>query len=168
MDMPSPAEPTTPKNEIPRRPRWFRRIAIISASFLLLVLAAIMIPCFVDSRSAANESSAVGSLRLISAAQADFSKEHPGKGYATSLAELRLSFGDGLIDLALTSGTKNGYVFTITPGTPDASGHITSYTATANPERFQKTGFRSFFIDDSGLIRYTIENRPATAADPRL
>ncbi len=168
MNMPSPPQSTTLPNEVPRKRRWPKLIGFVSVGFILLILAAILIPCLFRGEMAANESSAIGCLRLNSAAQADFSKEHPGKGFATSLAELRPSFGDGQIDLALTSGTKNGYVFTITPGTPDSSGHTTSYTATANPERFQKTGYRSFFTDESGVIRLTEENRPATAADPPL
>jgi len=99
----------------------------------------------------------IGCLRVIWAAQSDFSKEHTGKGFATSLVELRPSFIDGQIDRALTSGTKNGYLFIIAPGIPDSSGHITKYTATATPETFEKTGFRSLFADESGI--YSLHGR---------
>jgi type IV pilus assembly protein PilA len=167
MVMPLPHEPTTLHNQVPR-PRWLRRIVIISAGFLLLILAAIMIPCFVGSRSAANEASAVGSLRTIDTAQLHFSENHPKKSFASSLAELGPPPGADLIDAALVSRTKSGYVFTFKPGSPDPSGPIPHYTVTARPQTFEKTGYRSFFTDESGVIRYTVENRPATATDPPL
>ena len=166
--MPLPHDPTQVPGEAPRRQPWVRRIVIISAGFLFLIFAAIMIPCFVDSRTAANESSAVGSLRTVANAQNSFSKEHPDKDFATSLGELGPPPGDNQIDSALASGAKSGYVFTFNPGSPDSSGRRTKYAVTAQPRTFEKTGDRSFFVDESGLIRYTIENRPATAADPPL
>ena len=156
----------------PRRSRWPRIIGFIGAGFLLLIIAAAMIPCFVVSRSAANESSAVGSLRTITTAQIEFSKHHPEKGFATSLAELGPSLGDTTGDeqlaITLASGTKSGYIFTMTPGTPDAAGHIAKFAVTASPRIFAKTGTRSFFVDESVVIRYTSENRHAFASDPPL
>ena len=43
-----------------------------------------------------------------------------------------------------------------------------SYTATARPAVFGKSGRRSFFVDQTHVIRFTSENRPATAGDPEL
>ncbi len=127
-----------------------------------------MIPCFVGSRTAANESAAVGSLRALATAQVSFSEEHPAKGFAISLADLGPTLGTSDIDSALANGTKSGYTFALTPGTPDRKGHITRFAISARPQVFEKTGYRSFFTDESGVIRYTSENRPATASDSAL
>jgi hypothetical protein len=135
---------------------------------VLLILAAITIPCFVDTRVAANESTAVGSLRTITTAQLEFSKQYPTKGFAASLAELGPTPGDNQIDAALASGAKSGYVFALTPAALDSAGHITKFTVTATPQTFEKTGARNFFVDESGVIRATPENRRATASDPAL
>jgi hypothetical protein len=42
------------------------------------------------------------------------------------------------------------------------------YVLTAQPDEFGRTGTRSFYTDESGVIRYTNENRPATQDDPPL
>lgn len=159
---------TSPQPEAPRRSRWPKIVGFISAGFVLLILAAILIPCLLSSALAANEASAVGSLRTIANAQDHFSEQHPDKGFASSLAELRPSVVDGQIDKALTSGTKNGYIFTLTPGPRDSSGRITKYTVTATPQTFNKAGTRSFFLDETGVVRWTNENRASSASDPAL
>jgi hypothetical protein len=71
----------------------------------------------------------------------------------------------GLIDESLSGGKKAGYVFNYQPGAKDKSGHITSYTVTARPQRWQKNVV-SFFTDQTGVIRWTKEDRAPTAKDP--
>jgi len=168
MDSPTSLQSPPSSTEPPRRSRWPKIIGLTSAGLVLLVLAAILIPCLMNGMIAADESSAIGSLRAIATSQIHFSEEHLERGFAKSLVELRPSVVDGQIDLALTSGTKNGYVFTLTPGAPDASGVIKKYTVTASPQTFGKAGVRSFFVDETGIIRYTAENRRASASDPPL
>jgi hypothetical protein len=43
-----------------------------------------------------------------------------------------------------------------------------NYMATARPVVFGKTGRRSFFVDQTGVIRCTSENRSATVGDPPI
>jgi hypothetical protein len=45
---------------------------------------------------------------------------------------------------------------------------IDSYTITAIPVEFGKSGAGNFFADESGIVRFTTEDRPATANDPPL
>jgi hypothetical protein len=42
------------------------------------------------------------------------------------------------------------------------------YEVTARPAVFGKTGRRSFFVDQTHVIRFTSENRSATASDPEI
>jgi hypothetical protein len=45
------------------------------------------------------------------------------------------------------------------------SGRVSRFFVVARPEKYQE-GERSFFIDESGVERFTTEDRAATAADP--
>jgi hypothetical protein len=54
------------------------------------------------------------------------------------------------------------YNLQYTPGKPDPEGRVTSYTLTARPGNF---GFRSYYTDESGVLRATAEDRAATVQD---
>lgn len=135
---------------------------------ILVFIAMVMIPHLTVSAVAHNEASSVGSLRTINKAQDEHAKLHPDRGFAASLAELVPTPGDSLFDSALASGVRSGYVFTLTAGAPDSNGRISRFTATARPRRYRRDGFRSFFIDETGIIRYTTEGRAPNAQDPPL
>jgi type IV pilus assembly protein PilA len=123
------------------------------------------------------EASPVGSLRTLNTAEVTYASTFT-HGYSSSLAELGPSPGGdkgpfteahaGLVDKELASGVKNGYTFIYTPGERTASGRIDTYTVSARPIKHGETGTNSFFTGDSGVIRYTTEDRPATAKDPPL
>ena len=104
-----------------------------------------------------NEANAISSVKKIVNAQFDYS-EGSGRGYAITLVDLR---SRGLIDSALESGVKDGYVFSM-----GSFGSV--FTVNATPMIYGSTGTRSFFADESGVIRYTREERPATVEDPPL
>jgi len=85
-----------------------------------------------------------------------------------SLAELGPKSGEELIDPVLATGRRNGYVYLLTAAPPDPSRHVTQYFVTARPQKYGKFGIRCFFIDESGVIRFTAEDRAPTAQDPAL
>ncbi len=64
------------------------------------------------------------------------------------------------MDRALVSGTKDGYIFTFST---DAGND--SFAIYATPITYGETATRSFFTDETGVIRYTAEHRPATVDD---
>lgn len=69
----------------------------------------------------------------------------------------------GLIDPELASThVRSGYRFSYERTSID------SYTITASPLEFGKSGTRNFFADESGVIRCTSEDRMATVNDPPL
>jgi hypothetical protein len=69
----------------------------------------------------------------------------------------------------LASGQKSHYTFSYTPGPEDVNGKIQSYTISARPSpECQGKRMRSYFTDQSGVIRVTNEDRPATVNDPAL
>jgi hypothetical protein len=121
-----------------------------------------------------DQSTAVGCLRSLNTAEAYYAKEY-ARGFSPSLAALSpppqgekaSPSAANLIDASLTGGHKANYVFTYKTGAPDAQGHINSYTLTACPAQWQK-GVRSFFTDQTAVLRWTKENRAATLKDPPI
>ncbi len=159
-----------------RDSKGFSLIELLIVVAVILIIAAIAIPNFIKSRMRANEAGAVQSARNIVTAEVVYSSTY-GIGYAASLAALGPTPGNpllvdanhaGLIDDVLAGGLKSGYKFTYTPGLPDATGHINTYTVVARPPEYGKTGTNSYFTDETGVIRQTSEDRPATATDPPL
>ena len=147
-----------------KRQRGFSVVEAVVLVAILLVVAAIAIPNLLHSNLSEHESSGVASLRTLNAACANYSMLYGG--YPRSLSNLgpgdaANSTSAALIDAALASGTKSGYVFTYTAGAIGIGGNVLSYNITANPATRGSTGQRRFFTDQSGVIR---ANR-ARAAD---
>ncbi len=120
--------------------------------------------------SSANQASAVSSLRTINTAETTYADAYK-IGFSPTLAELgpgpaASASTAGLIDSVLAGGRKSGYTFAYTAGPKDASGHVKTYTVVAGPANFGGRRIVSYFTDESGVIRQTDEDRPATAKDP--
>jgi hypothetical protein len=67
-----------------------------------------------------------------------------------------------------TQFSDYGYSVTYHPGPTDDKGKITTYTLSARPVEFGKTGARSFFLDEEGIVHATAADGPATRSDPAL
>ena len=148
-----------------RKQKGFSLIELLIVVAIILIIAAIAIPNLLRSRIAANEASAVGSVRTINTAEVTYASTYPDVGFAT-LASLGGAGGTsgaaGLLDSVLAGGTKSGYSFATTvTGTP-----ATTYATHGNPLSSQ-TGQRFFFSDQSGVIRYNT-SAVATATDNPL
>lgn len=147
----------------------------IAAIPFLLIIAAIAIPNLLRARTAANEASAVGSLRTLNVALVTYASTYPAQGFAPDIASLGSppagvqsdAHAAGLIDEVLASGRRSGYVFTYTVTEKDANGSLTGYTITAEPAVPGSTGQRYLFTDQSGVIRME-RDRPATQESPPL
>lgn len=125
------------------------------------IIAAIAIPNLLASARAANEGSAIATLRTVSAAEATYQSIFQRFG---TLEELE---SQGLIDPALASGTKNGYRFRLKV-TKNEDG-FEGFEVVAVPMTYQRSGQRSFFVDESMVIR-AADNRggPSTKFDRPL
>ena len=133
-----------------------------------ITVAAMVFPHLIHHEDPRYEASAVSSLANINTAQTEYARIHPDKGFASSLAELGPKSGEELIDPVLATGRRNGYVYLLTAAPPDPSRHVTQYFVTARPQKYGKFGIRCFFTDESGVIRFTAEDRAPTAQDPAL
>jgi type IV pilus assembly protein PilA len=136
--------------------KGFSLIELLIVVAIILIIAAIAIPNLLRSKMAANESSAVGSMRTMNTASVSYSTTYGG--YPPALANLgpatpATSTSADLIDSVLATGTKSGYTFAYTAVTSDANGNILSSTITGAPLTLGTTGQRGFFTDQSGVIR---------------
>ena len=143
-----------------KKQKGFSLIELLIVVAIILIIAAIAIPNLLKSRMAANEASAVGSIRTLNTAQITFYNQCPAIGFAGTVALLGGTIGDctaaGIIDNVLSTGTKSGYTFTMaTPGTSGGAAG-TTYDSGANPVTPGVTGQRHFFSDQSGVIRYNV------------
>ena len=137
--------------------KGFSLIELLIVVAIILIIAAIAIPNLLRSRMAANEASAVGSMRTVNTAAVTYSTTY-GIGFPATLARLSpaataTSTSADLVDSVLAAGIKSGYSFAYTAGAADAAGNINTYTLTGVPTAVGTTGQRGFFTDQSGVIR---------------
>ena len=121
---------------------------------IVLIIAAIAIPNLLRARMAANESSAVESVRTITTAEASYASEHPAVGYTCAFSDLHQYIGSDL------SRPKNGYQFELTGCTVGDNGATAKYQVVAYPVTVNQTGIRAFCSDDSAVIRVDAGGSP--------
>jgi type IV pilus assembly protein PilA len=147
-----------PGRDMRHRQKGFSLIELLIVVAIILIIAAIAIPNLLRAKMAANEASAVGSMRTINTTSIEYSTTYGG--YPTSLSSLGGPAGGSatsssaeLIDAVLAGGSKSGYSLAYTTGATDSNGNILSYTLTATPTDVGITGQRRFFTDQTGVIR---------------
>ncbi len=124
----------------------------------VLIIAAIAIPNLLRARMAANESSAMVSVRTLAVAEVGYASSHPDAGYTCTLSDLA---GAGLIDARLASGQKNGYVFELSDCKPSADGGANvKFRVTAYPMTRNTTGTRAFCSDESHVVKTDEKGSP--------
>jgi prepilin-type N-terminal cleavage/methylation domain-containing protein len=157
--------------------RGFSLIELLIVVAIILIIAAIAIPNLLRAKIAANESSAVSSLRTINTAEVTYSSSW-GAGYAAAVDNLggiapcgpATAASACIIDSALSVApySKSGYVFVAAGNTP-VGGVNNGFEANASPVAVDVTGKRAFCSDQTGVLRANttgvpIGNAPGTCA----
>ena len=141
--------------------RGFTLIELLTVLLIIAILLAVAVPLLLRSRVAANEAAAIGAIRVLQGAAEQFRVEN--KRYGT-LAEMNAT---NLLTGGLGTGNKSDYVFEVwvDPATWTAVFH-----AEGVPETYRSTGMNSFYIDESGVIRFrdTGGNATVPRADAEL
>ena len=140
-----------------RKQKGFSLIELLIVVAIILIIAAIAIPNLLRARIAANESSAVASVRTVNTAQITFNSSYSSVGFAGTLGALAgtscappSATGACLIDTQLGSGSKSGYSFGLSgvSGTP-----ATTYQIIAAPLTPNQTGVRYFCSFADAVVR---------------
>jgi prepilin-type N-terminal cleavage/methylation domain-containing protein len=160
-----------------RKQKGFSLIELLIVVAIILIIAAIAIPNLLRSRMAANEASAVGSIRTLNTAEVTYSSAYTDVGFTTTLANLgpgsntctgatgATSTGACLIDNVLGGGTKSGYTFALS-SIGAASTPQYTFAVNANPVTPGTSGQRSFYSDQTGVIRYNQTGAAGSSDSP--
>lgn len=164
--------------------RCFALAVVIFGGLYFFVLP-VLSPGFLrGDPMASNEASVTSAMRTINTAEITFASTYnsgfsdtlrrlgapatgqPDVNNADLLDPLLAANGPGNTDA--TAFVKAGYKIVYTPG-PGEFGTISTYTVVARPVQYGVTDTtRSFYTDETALIRATNENRAATANDPPI
>lgn len=160
-----------------------RGLTLIELCIVILVLAILMVTgvaALLRARMAANESSAIGSLRTINNAQFAYASACGSGQYATSLpilATVPPGNSQGYLSEDLGSSAtpqRSGYNYRMlggaggAAGTPDCNGTMTQtkYYATAAPVTQGQTGDRAFATNQGGAVYQAQATPPDEPFDP--
>ena len=150
-----------------RKQKGFSLIELLIVVAIILIIAAIAIPNLLRARMAANESSAVASIRTLNTAEVTYNSTYPTVGFSPNLVDLGGALGAAcvpstatgcLIDSVLANNGnpagsgKSGYSFVTGTGTV-AGGVNVGYTIKAAPMTINQTGIRAFCAEEDAVIR---------------
>ena len=143
----------------------FTLIELLIVMSIILILATLAIPAMQKSIKKANETSAIASLKDITAQENAYNSDFPTHGFACNLAQLggKPEAGAPTADAAqlipddLAGGHKSGYTFAIVCGgktTINNQDQFNSYVLTAVPNSVGHSGDRGFCTDENSQIHY--------------
>jgi len=149
-----------------RNTRGFSLIELLIVIAIILVIITIAVPKYQKAQIFVRETAAMKAIQTIHTVQVQYQSQY-GR-FATSLAELGpppsgadSPAGSNLIQNDLASGVKGGYKFTISP-IPGG------YTINANPVVYGSDGNRTFYSDQTMVVRENYGPEPATASSKEV
>ena len=145
--------------------KGFSLIELLLVVAIIGIISAIAVPNLLASKRAANEGSAIASVRTISSAEATY-QSTTGVGSYGSLSALNTA---GLVDSTLSSSTiaapKSGYAFAAAPDATTPSAQYLITASTSIPSGVTASGSRNFACDATGIMTYGAASTTAMTAN---
>jgi type IV pilus assembly protein PilA len=149
-----------------RRNRGFSLIELLIVITIILIIITIAVPKYQKTQIFMRETAAIKAIQTIHQMEVQYQSQY-GR-YATSLTELGPPASGApspaaadLIGSDLSNGTKQGYKFTL-------AGTQGGYIINANPVAYGSDGTRTFYSDQTMVIRENYGPEPATANSKEL
>ncbi len=139
--------------------KGFSLVELLIVLLIIGIIAQMAIPHLMQSKLAANEASAITTVRSVLNAETLYVTT-AGAGKYGTMANLVSGM---LVDSVVGSSTKDGYVFSISLGAAN-----TSFSLGARPMGYLTSGIRSFYADETAVIRYTTADSAANSGSSPL
>ncbi len=160
----------------------FSLIELLIVVAIILIIAAIAIPNLLRARIAANESSAVASMRTINTAELAYQTAYPTVGYAGALSTLGPAAATGcaspsstnacIIDFTLaqayaggTSGSKSGYKFALGASAVAGSAVNVSFISGSAPVQWGQSGIKRYCAVEDNVLRFDQNSAASTTPE---
>lgn len=144
--------------------RGFSLMELLIVIAIILIIITMAVPKFNQAKRFANETGAIRAIQTVHTAQVQYQSQF-GR-FANTLAELgppqtgaASPAAADLIHSDLAAGEKSGYKYVVTGGEG-------RYAVSAVPTTFGTTGSRTFYSDETMVIRENYSQEPATATSP--
>jgi prepilin-type N-terminal cleavage/methylation domain-containing protein len=147
----------------------FSLIELLIVVAIVGIISAIAIPNLMSSRRAANEASALSTMRIIGSGEATYRATAGGGNYGDLAALAGLNLVDENVGAATIAGPgtpKSGFLFS---AANVAGAGVPAFDAKAQPSIHDSvnvitaTGSRSFYLNEAGVMYFNITDTAPTA-----